>query len=105
MSKKARDRWKCPDCSGWVRDDIEVHKCEVAAITLPNAFQWTGWTCTRCGMFVSSNTFHSCWVYNTPPSTPYWYTSTANNTSNVVYKTYTTYPKAIEDDGSADVGS
>ena len=24
------DRWKCPDCKGWVRADIAVHKCDEA---------------------------------------------------------------------------
>lgn len=67
-------RWKCPDCSVWVRDDVKEHKC-ASASTSPNPWTITGWTCSRCGGWVTSNNYHMCsrWQY------PYTVTNTANS--------------------------
>lgn len=96
MRKKDRDRWKCPDCSGWVRDDIEVHKCEVTPPS--NILPWGGWTCALCGSFISWNNYHSCWTYTTPPPPVYYYTTTTSNNTGI-NTTYTTTPTE-DDDGS-----
>lgn len=42
------DRWKCPDCSGWVVDTVEVHHCSptswsmgAATFTTTPHWRWT----------------------------------------------------------------
>jgi hypothetical protein len=103
------ERWKCPDCKGWVRDDVEVHKCEAEAIApspfAPSPYTYTGHACLRCGMWVTTGNYHACWTYTgNPPNTPYivYTTSTGNTTANLKIIATNT-PIQDDDDGSAGV--
>ena len=52
-------RWKCPDCSAWIRDDVEVHKCEPEKAEEKPV--WNGHQCSKCGGWVWPGTVHYCY--------------------------------------------
>lgn len=58
------NRWKCPDCGGWVAESVPVHKCSVGTATETN----TGFKCNRCGAWYVGS--HYCaWVSYAPTTT------------------------------------
>jgi hypothetical protein len=52
------ERWKCPDCKGWVADTVPVHHC--STVTATGGTIVNGYTCGACGTWVPTGTLHSC---------------------------------------------
>lgn len=38
-SRASDERWHCPDCSGWVRADVDAHYCNAPVVVTVPVYQ------------------------------------------------------------------